>query len=75
MHHVSLVIGWPQIISILVFLSLFVVLPIIALVDLLKKDFQGNEKLLWVILIIFLNVIGSFLYFTIGRKKGIPGKA
>lgn len=74
MHTVFLVSGWPQIISILIFLSLFL-LPIVALIDLLKKDFQGNEKLLWVILIIFLNVIGSFLYFTIGRKKGIPRRA
>ncbi|MBL7471205.1 PLDc N-terminal domain-containing protein [Robertkochia sediminum] len=75
MQTVFLVSGWPQIISIFIFLSLFVVLPILALVDLLKKDFEGNNKLLWVIVIVFLNVIGSFLYFTIGRKKAIPRRA
>ncbi len=40
-----------------------------SLVDCLKANFWGNEKFLWVFLILFLPVIGSLLYLYIGRMK------
>lgn len=46
------------------------VLPIIALVDVIRSDFRGpNDKLMWVIIILFLNLIGALLYFFIGRNQ------
>lgn len=29
----------------------------------------SNEKLLWILIALFLNIIGSILWFTIGRKS------
>jgi len=45
-------------------------LMIFALVDLSrrKKVARGN-KLLWAIIIIFINTIGPILYFVLGRKE------
>lgn len=62
---------------ILIFISLFIlllslVLPIIALIDIIRSDFKGqNDKLIWVIVILFLNVVGIVLYFFIGRNQRV----
>ena len=48
------------------------VLMIWALVDLFKGRFASDsERLVWVLLIIFINPIGAILYFAIGRKNKI----
>jgi hypothetical protein len=40
-----------------------------ALFDSLRSDFRGpHQKLIWVILIIFTPVIGTFLYLSISRR-------
>ena len=58
---------WIIIISTLV---LFI-LPIIALIDIIKSDFKGNNKLIWVIIVIFLTLPGIILYYAIGRSQKI----
>jgi len=53
-------------------LILFVLLlPLIALIDIVKNKFEGNNKLIWVIIVIFTNVLGAILYFAIGRTQKI----
>ena len=56
-------------------LIFFVLLPtilwIVALVDILKSEFQGYNKLIWVVVVIFLPIIGSILYFIIGKSQKI----
>jgi len=44
-------------------------LPLLALISALMNDFPGNEKILWVLIILFLPFLGSVLYFLIGRGK------
>lgn len=49
------------------------ILVIVALVDLVKRDastVQGESKLLWGLIILFITTIGPILYLVIGRKKG-----
>ncbi len=54
------------------FIILFVILlPLLALISVLMNDFPGNEKVIWVLIIIFLPFLGSVLYFLIGRDKRI----
>jgi hypothetical protein len=36
------------------------------------EQLQGNDKLVWALVIIFVPVIGSLLYFTIGRAQKTP---
>ncbi|WP_299157066.1 PLDc N-terminal domain-containing protein [uncultured Christiangramia sp.] len=63
----SLVIGAPQIILILsVFLT-----PLIAIVDIVRNEFTGNNKLIWILVVFFFNFFGVILYFLIGRKQKI----
>lgn len=63
-------IGGQEIVFILIVLGIVILLPLIALVDVIRSNFRGpNDKLIWVIVILFLNVIGALLYFIIGRNQ------
>ncbi len=60
----------------LIIVSVFLFLPtllwIIALVDILKSNFKdSNNKILWVLVVILIPVIGSILYFIIGKNQKI----
>ncbi len=50
------------------------VLIIWALVDILKSEFTGSNKIIWVLVVLFLPLIGSILYFVIGKKQKIVSK-
>jgi len=59
-----------------ILITLFVILciillPLLALISALMNDFHGSEKILWVLIILFLPFLGSVLYFLIGRNKRI----
>ncbi len=62
--------GGGILITLFVILFIFL-LPLLALISALMNDFQGNEKILWVLIILFLPFLGSVLYFVIGRDKRI----
>ncbi len=47
---------------------------LIAFVDILKNDFKGNDKLIWLLVVIFVPFIGPLSYFFIGRKQKLSGK-
>jgi len=46
-------------------------LPLLALIDIVKSDFEGNNKLMWALIVVFFNFIGAILYFAIGRNQKI----
>lgn len=60
--------GGGIIITLLVVLFIFL-LPLLALISALMSDFPGNEKILWVLIILLLPFLGSVLYFLIGRNQ------
>jgi len=66
-----LAIGPWQILIMLFVLGLMVLPFIIALIDILKSEFSGNNKTVWILVVLFGNFIGAILYFTIGRKQKI----
>jgi len=48
------------------------VMLIIALVDILRSEFEDSaNKILWVIVVILLPFLGSLLYFLIGRNQKV----
>ncbi len=58
--------------QILIFLTVIfitAVLPILALIDILRSDFTGNNKIMRVLIVLFMNIIGSILYFLIGKNQ------
>jgi hypothetical protein len=49
-----------------------VVLLLIAIVDLVKRDkatVRGGKKFIWIPVILFITIIGPVLYLTVGKKE------
>ena len=69
MNYLGMIGAW-QIIIIL--LSFFMIgLTIVALIDILKSEFKGNNKIVWLLVVLFINFFGAILYFNIGRKQKV----
>ncbi len=60
--------GGGIIITLLVILLVFL-FPLVALISALTGNFHGNEKILWVLVILFLPFLGSLLYVLIGLNQ------
>ncbi|MFN4197139.1 MAG: PLDc N-terminal domain-containing protein [Caldimicrobium sp.] len=63
------IIGSPEII-VLLWLA-WLILFIFALFDVLRSDFPGYDKIVWLLVVILVPLIGPIAYFTIGRKQKI----
>ncbi len=50
-------------------LVLQLILMATALVSCLKQKETNGPKWLWIIVIVFLNIVGPILYFILGRKE------
>jgi hypothetical protein len=61
--------GGAEILILLFIVIPFLIIPVIALIDILRHEFNGNDKLIWVLVVLLLPVLGSILYFIIGREK------
>jgi hypothetical protein len=57
-------------ILILIFLLGFIPF-IIAFIDILKNEFSGSNKLIWLLAVLFAPILGSVAYFIIGKKQKI----
>lgn len=44
------------------------VLPVIALTHMHGRQYKGRNKLIWVLIILFLPFFGALLYFILGKK-------
>jgi membrane protein DedA with SNARE-associated domain len=62
-------IGPWQIILILITVFLGIVPTIIALIDIVRNEFSGNNKIVWLLVVLLGNFLGAILYFIIGRKQ------
>lgn len=57
-------------IMILPLIVLQLTLMIVALVHILRHDnYKTGNRILWIFIVIFLNLIGPILYFAIGRGE------
>jgi len=45
------------------------ILLIVSFIDLVKIEKTNGPKWLWVMIILFINIIGPILYFVIGRRS------
>ena len=50
-------------------LLLELALIIAALVDLARRERTKGPKWMWVLIIVFVNLIGPILYFLVGREE------
>jgi hypothetical protein len=65
------IIGPQELIIILIVGLGFFLLPLLAIIDIIRSKFEGNMQLIWIIVVVFFNIIGSILYFIIGRNQKI----
>ena len=61
-------IGLPDLIILFV-LFLFFLPFILAFIDILRSDFGGNNKIVWLLAVIFVPFIGAVAYFIFGRNS------
>ena len=63
--------GSGEILVLFIALSVLL-LPVVALVDIIRSNFpEQNSKLMWVVIVLLLPFLGSILYLAIGRKQKI----
>ena len=43
-----------------------------ALIDILRSEFSGSNKIIWLLVVFFIPVLGLVLYLAMGRKQKIP---
>ncbi|WP_224485420.1 PLD nuclease N-terminal domain-containing protein [Robertkochia aurantiaca] len=69
MTHFLGMIGPWQVSLIIILTIVSIILPIIALIDIIRKPFDSKDKLIWVLIVLFANFFGSLLYFIMGRRQ------
>lgn len=62
--------GLPELIVLLVML-IVPILWIVTLIDIIKSKFTDSNKLIWLLLVIFIPLLGSILYLAIGKRQKI----
>ena len=60
---------WQLMIVFVVLISLL--LPLIALIDILRNEYTGSNKLIWVLVVLLFPFLGPILYFIIGTQQKI----
>lgn len=57
----------------LILWSLLFILPlallVIALIKLVRSNYEGTDKLMWSLIILFVPFIGAIMFLIMGRKK------
>lgn len=46
-----------------------VILTLTALIDWIKQEHTRGPKILWLLIILFISMLGPVLYFIIGKKE------
>lgn len=44
---------------------------LIAFIDILRSDFQGHAKMMWLIIVVLVPFLGALAYLIMGRKQKI----
>ena len=65
-------IGIPEIAVIIMLINILTLaFWIFAIIDVLSCNFEGNDKVVWLLVVILLYTLGVVLYFFIGRNRKI----
>ncbi len=55
----------------MIFVIFTFILYIYILIDILKHEFTGYNKIIWILVLIFFPVLGALLYLVFGRSQRI----
>ena len=62
-------IGLTELILVFFVVGCFILLPILALIDIFRSKFEGNDNIMFVLVVIFVPIIGPILYFILGPVR------
>lgn len=68
MNHFLMIGPW-QVLLLFIAVAFFILPTVIALVDIVRNEFSGHNKIVWLLLVLLGNLLGAILYFTIGRQQ------
>ena len=55
----------------MVFIIFTFILYVYILIDILKHEFTGYNKIIWILVLVFFPVLGALLYLIFGRSQRI----
>ncbi|PUE63793.1 PLDc N-terminal domain-containing protein [Arcobacter caeni] len=55
----------------MIFVVFIFILYIYILIDILKHEFTGYNKIIWILVLVFFPVLGAILYLLLGRSQRI----
>lgn len=58
-----------ELITFIILIILGILPTVLALIDILKSEFRGNSKLIWLLVVLFMIFFGAILYFLIGHEQ------
>lgn len=58
-------------IFVVVFILFAILLPLFALIDIIRNEFTGYNKLIWVIVVLLFPYLGAILYFIFGGSQKV----
>lgn len=62
--------GLPEILLILFTAGIPFILMLICIIDLVRSEFKDSTtKLIWILIVLFLPMLGSLIYLLIGRNQ------
>jgi hypothetical protein len=65
-------IGIYELIVLVIIVSILAIpFSIGAIIDILRSNFRGNDKIVWLLVVLFLSVLGIILYVVIGKKQKV----
>lgn len=64
-------IGTAELLIVLFIFLFFLLLPLVALIDILRNEFTGSNKLIWVLVVLLFPILGPVLYFIIGTSQKV----
>jgi hypothetical protein len=62
---------WELLVLVIIISILAIPFWIISIIDILKSRFEGNNKIIWLLVVTFLSIPGIILYRVIGKKQKV----
>jgi hypothetical protein len=52
----------------ILFPLIVLIIVIVAILDIVKSNLNSEKKILWILIVLFVPILGSLLYYAVGRK-------
>ena len=63
--------GLTELILVFIIPGCFIILPILALIEISRTKFKRSDNIMFILMVIFVPIIGPILYFILGPTREI----